>query len=122
MYEQVCRKQIAFDIDTKIAEKIFGKGYRLVYFYITDVMQKNGYIHLQGSVYQSNNAISYIQVISLLEKLIEKKPGLEKCIRDMRMSDITDENSLNYLFQYDGTTGRYPDISPRNKTRDDYTR
>lgn len=122
MYEQVCRKQIAFDIDTRIAEKIFGKGYRSVYFYITDVMKKNGYTHLQGSVYQSNVSISYTQVILLLEKIIEKKPGLEKCIRDMRVADITDENSLNYLFQYDGTIGRYPDISPRSRTRDDYTR
>lgn len=48
MYEnQVIQKQIAFDIDTKVAEKIFGSSYRSIYFYIEDTMKKNGYKHLQ---------------------------------------------------------------------------
>ena len=104
MYEnQVIQKQIAFDIDTKVAEKIFGSSYRSIYFYIEDTMKKNGYKHLQGSVYQSISPVGYMQVITLLERMIEKKPGLEKCFRDMRLTDITAENNLNYLFEYDRT-------------------
>lgn len=112
MYEnQVIQKQIAFDIDTKVAEKIFGSSYRSIYFYIEDTMKKNGYKHLQGSVYQSISPVGYMQVITLLERMIEKKPGLEKCFRDMRLTDITAENNLNYLFEYDRTIGKYPDKS-----------
>ena len=116
MYEnQVIQKQIAFDIDTKVAEKIFGSSYRSIYFYIEDTMKKNGYKHLQGSVYQSNSPVGYMQVITLLERMIEKKPGLEKCFRDMRLTDITAENNLNYLFEYDRTIGKYPDKSRNSK-------
>ena len=90
MYEnQVIQKQIAFDIDTKVAEKIFGSSYRSIYFYIEDTMKKNGYKHLQGSVYQSISPVGYMQVITLLERMIEKKPGLEKCFRDMRLTDLS---------------------------------
>ena len=61
MYEnQVIQKQIAFDIDTKVAEKIFGSSYRSIYFYIEDTMKKNGYKHLQGSVYQSISPVGLI--------------------------------------------------------------
>ena len=48
MYEnQVIQKQIAFDIDTKVAEKIFGSSYRSIYFYIEDTMKKNGFDFLK---------------------------------------------------------------------------
>lgn len=74
-------------------------------------MWKKYFIHLQGSVYQSLEKISRIQVLGILTTIIDNKPGIEKCIRDIRLTDITDENSLNYLFDYDGTLGRYPDRS-----------
>ena len=116
------RKQIAFDIDTKIAEKIFGSGYRKIYYYLEQKLSEAQFRKVEGSVYQSIYAVDNTRVSYIVIDLIEKKPGLEKCIRDMRVADITDENSLNYLFQYDGTIGRYPDISPRSRMRDDYTR
>ena len=73
MYEnQVIQKQIAFDIDTKVAEKIFGSSYRSIYFYIEDTMKKNGYKHLQGSVYQSISPVGYMQVISICREVFTK--------------------------------------------------
>lgn len=117
------RKQITFDIDTKIAEKIFGSGYRKIYMFIELCLEKAGFIHIEGSVYQSDTPLENTKVAFTIRNMVSHCPGLEKCIRDIRLADITDENSLNYLFQYDGTTGKYPDKSKsKTKQRDDYTR
>ncbi|MCM1084459.1 MAG: hypothetical protein NC393_12915 [Clostridium sp.] len=105
------RKQITFDIDTKIAEAIFGQSYRMLYFYIENMLKDNGFRHIQGSVYQSIGTVSNISVIVLMSELIQNKPGIEKCIRDIRVTDISKINDLNYLFEYDGTTGLYADRS-----------
>lgn len=105
------RKQITFDIDTKIAETIFGQGYRVLYFYIENMLKDNGFRHIQGSVYQSVDVVSNTSVIILIAELIQNKPGIEKCIRDIRMTDISKINDLNYLFEYDGTPGTYIDMS-----------
>lgn len=118
----VRRKQITYDIDTKVAEKIFGSGYRKIYLYIEMSLEKAGFTHIQGSVFQSDLPMNKIRVSIIINDIIKNCSGLEKCVRDIRMTDIMAENSLNYLADYDGTIGRYLDISPRNKTRDDYTR
>ena len=44
------RRQISFDIDTKVAEQILGPSYRNIYRQIHDFMLKEGWVHLQGSV------------------------------------------------------------------------
>lgn len=107
------RKQIVFDIDTKIAEKIFGSGYRKIYYHIEKVFKENGFVHVEGSVYQSINNIEHTEFSYLIDTMIEGCPGLEKCIRDARATTIVEENDINYLFQYDGTIGNYPDLSVR---------
>ena len=117
------RKQLTFDIDTKIAQKIFGSGYRKIYLSIERLLVQDGYRHIEGSVYQSMSELNNTDVSMTLYNLMMRIPGIEKCIRDMRLTDITEENSLNYLFQYDGTAGKYSDKSENKpKQRNDYTR
>ncbi|MDE7423777.1 MAG: hypothetical protein K2N51_08810 [Lachnospiraceae bacterium] len=101
------RKQIAFDIDTKIAEEILGKKYRSIYENIRKYLGKNGFEHLQGSVYVSKEALSNTKVTAIINGLLIKYNYLEKCVRDIRKTDITKEHSLNHLFSYDGTPGDY---------------
>ncbi len=117
------RKQITFDIDTNIAKRIFGTGYRTLYYNLEKHFADNGFIHLQGSVYQSTNAVTDFYVMGLVSIFIYNNPGVEKCIRDLRLTDVIKQNSLNHLCNYDGTTGKYPDKSENKpKQRDDYTR
>ncbi len=102
------RKQIIFDIDTKVAEKILGANYRSIYYKIRNFLSQYGYIHIEGSSYLSKNKIDYVKVLKMTKALKKQFPYLEKCIRDMRVADVVDDyNSLNYFFDYDGTPGKY---------------
>lgn len=101
------RKQLIFDIDTNVCEQILGKGYRKTYDRIEKFLLKNGFSHPQGSGYVSNELLSNMDVFVLTDKLLEQYPYLLKCIRDIRVADVGDINSLNHLFEYDGTPGKY---------------
>jgi len=101
------KKQIIFDIDTKIAEKILGKNYRKIYSDIKKYLEAKGFTHIEGSGYMSKNIMSSIQVTQIIIGLIEEYPYLSKCIRDIRQTNVVDEQSLNDLFDYDGTVGRF---------------
>ncbi len=46
------RKQIAFDIDTNVAESILGNNYRNIYNKIRTFFKNNNFQNIQGSVYQ----------------------------------------------------------------------
>lgn len=101
------RKQIAFDIDTNIAKEILGGNYRKIYENIRKYLEKNGFEHLQGSVYVSKEALSNTKITAIINGLLTKYNYLEKCVRDIRKTDITREHSLNHLFSYDGTLGDF---------------
>lgn len=48
------RKQLTFDLDTKVAKKIFGdKNYTTAYAHIRKFMENEGWKHIEGSVYMS---------------------------------------------------------------------
>lgn len=104
------KKQIVFDIDTKIAEEIIGSNYRNIYKHIEKFMHKNGFNHIQGTVYESKNSKSNIDIINLIIELKTLYPSLNKCIRDIRQTDISKTHSLNSYFDYDGTCGKYNKI------------
>lgn len=101
------RKQIAFDIDTKIAEEILGDKYRKIYDDIKKHLEKNGFKHLQGSVYTSYDPMRDLDVTYIIKELLNSCAYITKCVRDIRKTDIIKEHSLNHLFSYDGTPGKY---------------
>lgn len=105
---QTTRKQIIFDIDTKVASAILGESkYRKLYSDIERYMKKNGFKHIEGSSYESIHPITRTKVAYMIEKLISKYPYLSKCVRDTRETSITEGRSLNKLFDYDGTPGKF---------------
>lgn len=101
------RKQIMFDLDTKVCEQILGKGYRKIYEDIGNFLKENDFLHPQGSGYISSGELSNSEVFLLTQKMLNKYPYLTKCIRDIRTADILEVNSINHYFQYDGTAGRF---------------
>lgn len=119
---KIKRKQIAFDIDTKVAEQILGENYNKLYDGIKRFAIKNNFTHIQGSVYTSNQPMTNLQVYQFLQDLKSKYPYLDKCVRDIRQTDITNEHSLNKYFNYDGTPGEYvKDIKINLKNTDKKT-
>jgi virulence-associated protein VapD len=57
----------------------------------------------------SDNSFSNTEIANMMYDLIDKYPYLEKCVRDIRVANIIDINSLNYIFDYDGTPGKFAD-------------
>lgn len=102
------RKQISFDIDTNVAKKILGEqSYTKIYADIRGFMEKGGWQHIEGSVYMSNRSMGNGDVLYILDEIKEKYPYLEKCIREIHQTDISNVHSLNQYFTYDGTPGQY---------------
>lgn len=104
------RKQIVFDIDTKIAEMLLGSNYRNIYRKIENHMYQHGFKHIQGTVYESEESKTNLQISLTIKELIKKNPSLKKCMRDIRQTDISNKHSLNNMFDYDGTCGKYNKI------------
>jgi virulence-associated protein VapD len=112
-----------FDLDTKVCEQIFGKGYRRVYDDIGDFLKANGFSHPQGSGYISDSALSNFEIFMLSQKLVQQYPYLTKCIRDIRTADIIEVNSINHYFDYDGTPGKFADYAQgKNNVKDDLSK
>jgi len=101
------RKIITFDIDTKVAHQIFGDNYRNIYRMLGLELHKIGLHHVEGSVYQSDFAISDYDFTYEIMQIMNKKPKLSQCIREIHYGDAPKFNSLNHLTKYDGTPGKY---------------
>lgn len=101
------RKQLMFDLDTKVCEQILGKKYRKIYEDLENILKINGFTHPQGSGYISIEKLSNSEIFFLTQKLLKEYPYLAKCVRDIRIADIIEVNSINHYFDYDGTAGKF---------------
>lgn len=102
------RKQLTFDIDTKVAKEILGKSnYTTAYSNIKSYMKSRRWIHIEGSVYMSQKPMSNTMVALFISDLKKQYPYLSKCIRNIHQSDISNIHSLDHLFEYDGTPGKF---------------
>lgn len=100
------RKSITFDLDTTVAGKILG-DYRKAYRDIQRFMEKEGFLHPEYSVYESPVPMTYAQIQSTVDDLLQEHPYLGKCVRDMRTTSIQKAHVLNGMFSYDGTPGEW---------------
>lgn len=99
------KKQLIFDIDTKIASEILGESsYRILYDNIRQYLAENHFAHVQGSSYESTIEYTDVQVIGILDSMIKKYPYISKCVRDIRQADISRVHTLNHLFDYEGSS------------------
>ncbi len=104
------RKQITFDLDTKILEKYYpAKSWQNAYEVIKKHMINNGFEWLQGSVYITKNPVSQTRVSIVLKDLVKKNPWLNLCMRDCRETNIGKEHSKNHIFD------KNADIPIKNK-------
>lgn len=111
------KKQIAFDIDTKVAKQILGTNYTKIYDDIKRFSKKQ-FDHIQGSVYVSKKAMSMPSITIFVDDLVKEYPYIEKCVRDMTVTSVSKNTSLNYHFSYDGTAGQYKKFEVKPKKFD----
>lgn len=115
------KKQIAFDIDTKVAKAILGDNYTRIYRDIRSYLEDNGFTHIQGSVYMSDKPMSTLVVTLKINGLLQKHPYISKCVRDMTQTNVTSVSDLSALFQHDGTPGQYANMFQKKQTDKDIT-
>lgn len=113
------RKQLSFDIDTKVAKAILGKNnYVKAYMDVRNFLEQEGWEHIEGSVYMSVKPMSSTRVAKTLDHMIEMYPYLTKCFRSMHQTDVPERiYSMNWQFDYDGTPGRFAKPEPEHKMK-----
>ena len=100
------RQLVTFDIDTKVTSLILD-NISVIYDQIGKFMHKNGFEHVQGSVYISCSQMKDNTVTHLMKALYGEYPYMKKCVRDMIIADISPRHSLKHLAEYDGQPGKY---------------
>ena len=94
------RKQIAFDLDTKILENEYPKdSWRHAYKLIKSFMQDHGFDWQQGSVYTSRGSKTHIEIAEMIEELVEKYSWLAKSIRDCKVTTLGKTHDLTFIFK-----------------------
>ena len=90
----VYRKEFIFDIDTKQGNRFFG-NYRKIYPIINRHLIKNGFRRIEGSAYRSLEPMKRERFLRLFRKLLKETPHLSECIKEVHLSEVMDDYSLN---------------------------
>lgn len=96
------RKQIAFDLsDAKLKiyyphhkMRINPYSYKKAWSDIGAFMRRNGFIHRQYSVYISLEAITSVEINSLVKSMLQRLPWTYKCFIAIDVTDIGDQYEL----------------------------
>ncbi len=113
------KKQIIFDIDSKVAYEILGESSKNVWSNIRKFLENNGFAHIKYSGYQSIEPMSIARVSMIVSQLLDKYPYLTKCFEEMHVTNVPEITSFNHMFEYDGTPGIYKKASPKEKEQSD---
>jgi len=68
-------------------------------------MKATGFRHPQGSGYISKAPMHRHEVFAIIDAIKMAHPFFGKCIRDIAMTDVGKDFSLNDRLDYDGTSG-----------------
>lgn len=86
---------IAFDLDTEQLKEVYeGSSWNNAYFDIRRVMEARGFRWQQGSVYFGNDDVRSKDCIKVVMDLDAMFPWFKPSVRDIRMMQITEEDTL----------------------------
>ena len=97
MKENLTRKAINFDLDTKELMKHF-KNTHQAYSAIKVFMEDNGFEHRQYSGYVSTNYISNAAITLVTNQLNKKFKWLKDCVQKYDVTEIGETYDLKYIF------------------------
>lgn len=86
-------KSIEFDLDTKKLQEFY-KDYRTAYKDIRGFMNKHGYSHRQGSVYNSKDKLLETDILVLVDALKDFFPWASTCIKAFDVANIGQQHSM----------------------------
>jgi virulence-associated protein VapD len=85
---------IAFDMDIEALRLNYGDPYNNAYTEIGKVLQRNGFVRQQGSVYFGNENINAVTCVLAAIDLSRSLPWFAGSVRDIRMLRIEELNDL----------------------------
>ena len=81
-------KSIAFDLDTKALQEHYTDGdWHNAYSDIGDFLEKQGFMRMQGSVYDSTSKFSDAGLGKIIEKMSKELTWLAECVKSIRGYD-----------------------------------
>ena len=88
------RKAINFDIDTKRYVQYTGKSAPTAYYDIRKFLEKNGFIHRQGSGYLSIHSMNEAKVANIIMELSTKFDWIKSCVKQIDVTNVGRQYSL----------------------------
>ena len=90
------QKQVTFDVDVILLQENYPypKHWRRAYTDIKKKFRSEGFRWYEGSVYISNEPISYFEVRQIALRIKTAFPWLEKCMKDIRASNVGEFHEL----------------------------
>jgi virulence-associated protein VapD len=85
---------IAFDIETQLAERIIGPGWKGCYEKIERVLTEHGFRRQQGSLYFGEDDSNAVTCVRAVQDLDNKYAWFGRVVRDLRMLRIDEDNDL----------------------------
>lgn len=85
---------IAFDIDTQLAERVIGNGWKGCYEKIERVLADHGFRRQQGSLFFGNEDTNAVTCFTAVQALDNKYTWFGRVVRDLRMLRIDEDNDL----------------------------
>jgi virulence-associated protein VapD len=87
---------ITFDLDTEILQQAYPtSSWSNAYFDIQRFLEENGFEHMQGSVFFSNDRdINAVTCITTVQDMSEEFSWLVPSLKDIRMLRIEENNDL----------------------------
>ena len=87
------KREISFDLDTKALSKYYD-NISLAYSDLRNEFERVGFIHRQGSVYNSKKCLSDIEVTKALKDVCNKLPWISECAKSVDLTNIGKRHSL----------------------------
>jgi virulence-associated protein VapD len=86
---------IAFDLDTKVLETVFGEqSYQTGYRLVRRILEDEGFTGVQGSVYFGKKGTDPVTCVLLVQRMARELPWFGDAVRDIRMLRIEEDNDL----------------------------
>lgn len=100
---------IAFDLDTKAAERELGDNWRGAYGRIAAVLQEHGFTGQQGSLYFGQQGSNPVHCVLAVQDLDKRFVWFGRIVRDLRMLRVEEQNdlmdALSTEFRFNKETG-----------------
>lgn len=86
---------ITFDLEQRALDKYYNKSRRSAYRELGKFLKKNGYEHMEGSVYHSMVNQSNVSFFKMIDEMDKQLPWVKQCIKEMHRTVIPLDEIVN---------------------------